>query len=48
MKLGKSPIETLEMLREAFGEHPLCWTAVFELHSYFKAGQVSVDDECSG
>jgi hypothetical protein len=29
VKLGKSAIETLEMLREAFGEHSLSRTAVF-------------------
>jgi hypothetical protein len=30
MKLGKSATKTLEMLREAFGEHFLSWTVVFE------------------
>jgi hypothetical protein len=30
MKLGKSTAKTYEMLREAFGEHALSWTAVFE------------------
>jgi hypothetical protein len=49
MKLGKSAAETLEMLHEALGEHSLSRTAVFEWHSSFKAGQVSVeDDERSG
>jgi hypothetical protein len=49
MKLGKSATETLEMLHEAFGEYSLRWTAVFEWHSRFKAGRVSVeDDERSG
>jgi hypothetical protein len=49
MKLGKPATEILEMLREAFGEHSLGWTVVFEWHSRFKDGQVSVkDDECSG
>jgi hypothetical protein len=39
----------LEMLLEAFGQHSSSRTAVFEWHSHFKAGQVSVeDDECSG
>jgi hypothetical protein len=48
-KLGKSATKTPEMLRKAFGEHSLSWTAVFEWHSRFKAGQESVEDyECSG
>jgi hypothetical protein len=38
MQLGKSATETLEMLREAFGEHSLSRIAVFEWHSHFKAG----------
>jgi hypothetical protein len=41
VKLGKSATETLEMLSEAFGEHSLSWTAVFEWHSRFKARRVS-------
>jgi hypothetical protein len=45
MKLGKSTTETLEMLREAFGEHSLSQTAVFEWHSHFRAGRVSVEDD---
>jgi hypothetical protein len=50
IKLSKSSTKTLgEMLREAFGEHSLSWTAVFEWHSHFKVGRVSVeDDERSG
>jgi hypothetical protein len=49
VKLGKSATRTLEMLCEAFGEHSLSRTVVFEWHSCFKAGQVSVeDDEQSG
>jgi hypothetical protein len=49
VKLGKSATETLEMLREAFGEHSLSWSAVFESHSCFNASRVSVeDDEHSG
>jgi hypothetical protein len=41
----KSTTETLEMLREAFREHYLSRTAVFEWHSCFKGGRVSVDDD---
>jgi hypothetical protein len=37
VKLGKFTTKTLEMLREAFGEYSLSWTAVFERHSCFKA-----------
>jgi hypothetical protein len=33
VKLGKSNTETLEMLHEAFGEHSLSQTVVFEWHS---------------
>jgi hypothetical protein len=37
------------MLREAFAEHSVGWTAAFERNSRFKAGRVSLeDDECSG
>jgi hypothetical protein len=42
VKLGKSAIETLEMLREAFVEYFLSRRAVFEWYSRFKAGRVSV------
>jgi hypothetical protein len=49
VKLGISTAKTPEMLCEAFGEHSLSRTAVFEWHSYFKASQVSVEnDERSG
>jgi hypothetical protein len=41
--------KTLEMLREAVGEHSLSRTAVFKWHSCFKVGQVSIEnDKCSG
>jgi predicted RNase H-like HicB family nuclease len=35
VKLGKSTTKTLEMLREASGEHSLSWKAIFEWHSCF-------------
>jgi hypothetical protein len=44
LKLGKSATETLEMFLETCGKHPLSWTMVFEWHSHFEAGQVSVKD----
>jgi hypothetical protein len=41
--------ETLQMIHEAFGEHSLNRSVIFEWHSHFKAGQLSVeDDECCG
>jgi hypothetical protein len=49
MKLSNLLPKPLEMLREAFAEHSLSWTAVFEWHSCFKASKVSAEDyECSG
>jgi hypothetical protein len=36
VKLGKSAAETLEKLREAFGEHSFSRTAVSERHSHSK------------
>jgi hypothetical protein len=44
-KLGKSAFETHEMLLEAFGEYSLIRTAIFEWHSRFKTGRVSVEDD---
>jgi hypothetical protein len=38
MKLGK----LLKCFRDAFGEHPLSRTVVFEWPSYFKANGVSI------
>jgi hypothetical protein len=49
VKLSKSATETPEVLREVFGQQSLSWTAIFEWHSCFKAGRVSVEyDEFSG
>jgi hypothetical protein len=45
VKLGKSATETFEILREAFGEHSLNRTAVFEWRSCFKAVRVSAEDD---
>jgi hypothetical protein len=45
MKLSKSTAKTLGMLCETLGEHSISRTVVFEWHSYFKAGQVSVEDD---
>jgi hypothetical protein len=49
VKLCKSGTETLEMLCEAFEEHSLSWTGIFQWLSRFKAGRLSIgNDECSG
>jgi hypothetical protein len=45
VKLGKSATETLEILREGFGEHSLSQREIFEWHSCFKASRVSVEDD---
>jgi hypothetical protein len=47
VKLRRSATETLEMLRETFGERSLRRTEVFEWHWCFKAGRVSVEDDKS-
>jgi hypothetical protein len=49
VKIVKSETKPLDMLCEAFGEHSLGQTAVFEWHSHFKADRVTIeDDERSG
>jgi hypothetical protein len=34
-----------QVLREVYGEHSSSHTVVFEWHSHFKAGQMSVEDD---
>jgi hypothetical protein len=43
VKIGKS--STLETPFEAFGEHSLSLTGVFQWLSHFKAGRMSVEDD---
>jgi transposase len=45
VKLNEPATESLEMLREAFGEYSLRRAAVFEWHSCFNAGRVSLEDD---
>jgi hypothetical protein len=45
VKLGRFATETLEMLREVFGEHSLSWTEDFEWYSRFKVSRVSVEND---
>jgi hypothetical protein len=47
-KLRKSATESLEMFREAFGEHSLNRTTVFKWHSRFKVGRMSDEDDIQG
>jgi hypothetical protein len=48
MKLSKSSTKTFEMLHMSFKEHSLSSIVVFEWHSRFMAGQLSVEEERSG
>jgi len=43
--LGKTPIESLEMLKEAFKEQALSRARVFEWFSLFKMGDLSIEDQ---
>jgi hypothetical protein len=45
VKLDKSATETLQMIREAFEEHSLSRTTVFEWHSRFKVSRVSAEGD---
>ena len=45
MKIGKSVIESLEMLKIAFGEEAMCRTQNYEWWKRFKEGRNSVDDD---
>jgi len=43
--LGKTPMESLEMLQEAFKEQALNRARVFEWFSCFKKGDLSIEDQ---
>jgi hypothetical protein len=45
VKFSKSTTKTLEMVCEAFGEHSLSQTAVFEWYSCFKDSRVSTEED---
>ena len=45
VELGKSATETLDMLRQAFHDHALGRTQVFEWHARFKSGRESIEDD---
>jgi hypothetical protein len=44
-KLGKTAIETYEMLQQAFGETVLSRSKIFEWYSRFENGRTSIDDD---
>ena len=43
--LGKSAVETLEMLQIAYKDDALCRARVFEWFSRFKKGEMSIEDQ---
>ena len=45
VKLGKSASETLELIKQAYGDDALSHTRVFEWHKMFKEGRDHVEDE---
>ncbi|XP_023224520.1 putative uncharacterized protein FLJ37770 [Centruroides sculpturatus] len=45
VKLNKSGIETLDMIREAYKDESMSRTRVFEWHKKFKDGRGNVEDE---
>jgi hypothetical protein len=49
VKLGKSVAETLNMLRQAYGNEAMSYTQCFEWHRCVKSGRTSLEnDERSG
>ena len=45
VKLGKTATETLQLLRDAYGDEALSRARVFEWHRRFVLGRVSVEDD---
>ena len=43
--LGKSAMETLTMIQQAFGDQSLSSAQVFQWHAWFKTGRTSVDND---
>ncbi|GBL63366.1 Putative uncharacterized protein FLJ37770 [Araneus ventricosus] len=43
--LEKSPSETLEMLKKAYGNGAMKNTAVYESHKRFREGHTSIEDD---
>jgi hypothetical protein len=47
-KLGKSASMRLSALQQVYGDTALKKSAVYDLFSWFKNGQETEDDQCSG
>lgn len=45
MKLGKTASETVELLKQAYGDDALSRTTVFEWHRRFREGRQSAEDD---
>lgn len=45
MQIGKSESEALALLEQAYGEHSMKKSTVFEWHRWFKKGWEGVHDE---
>ncbi|GFW36564.1 hypothetical protein TNCV_1955641 [Trichonephila clavipes] len=43
-RLGKTPMESLEMLSKAYGEPTMAKSKVYERHRRFKEGRESIED----
>ena len=45
VKLGKTATESLEMLKQVYGDEALSRARVFDWHKRFKEGQEEVEDD---
>jgi AraC-like DNA-binding protein len=45
VKLGKTATETLQLLRDAYGDEALSWARVFGWHRRFVLGMMSMEDD---
>ncbi|GBN89471.1 hypothetical protein AVEN_14452-1 [Araneus ventricosus] len=48
VSLEKSPSETLEMLKKAYGNDAMKKTTVYERHKRFREGRTNIDDPRTG
>lgn len=45
VRLGKTPSQALEMLKQVYGDNAMSRTRVFEWHKRFKEGHEEVEDD---